>query len=157
MRVFSAIAAFAILMTMATAAKAADPIVGAWKLNTAKSKFAVPPPKEQVEVYRALDSGEIELTLTRIIADGSHTSTTLAWPASGGAVKLRQGSLPEGETLVETLLGPGDWYVTYLQNGKQFLIMHKAISEDGKTMRQTITGIGPQGKPAEQIQVLDRQ
>jgi hypothetical protein len=57
----------------------------------------------------------------------------------------------------ETLIGPGDWYVTYLQNGKQFLIMHKVISDDGKTMRQTITGIGPQGKPGEQIQVLDRQ
>jgi hypothetical protein len=41
--------------------------------------------------------------------------------------------------------------------GKQFLTMHKLVSSDGSTMRQTIKGLDPQGRPGEQIQVLRRQ
>jgi hypothetical protein len=44
-----------------------------------------------------------------------------------------------------------------MRDGKQFLMMHKLISPDGRTMRQTIKGLDPEGRPAEQIQVLHRQ
>jgi hypothetical protein len=138
-------------------AMAADPIAGIWKLDVANSKFVVAPPKEQTEVYRELASGEIEMSLTRVQTDGASQSTKLTWPASGGAVHDPDGHLPKGETIVETLLGPGDWYVTYLMNGKQFLVMHKVISQDGQTMHQTIKGTDLQGRTGEQIQVLHRQ
>jgi hypothetical protein len=144
------------IMTLAPAI-AGDPIVGTWKLDVGSSKFVLPPPKEQTEVYRELASGEIEMVLTRVQSDGKSTSTTLTWPSSGGAVHDPYGHLPKGETLVETLLGPGEWFVTYMRNGKQYLTMHKLISPDGKTMRQTIRGLDPQGHPAEQIQVVRRQ
>jgi len=65
--------------------------------------------------------------------------------------------LPKGETIVETLLGPGEWLVTYMRNGKQCPMMHKVISQEGKSMRQTIKGLDPQGRPVEQVQVLRRQ
>jgi hypothetical protein len=42
-------------------------------------------------------------------------------------------------------------------NGKQVVTMHKVISEDGKTMRQTIKGVDSQGREGEQTQVLHRQ
>jgi hypothetical protein len=148
----------ALTMT-ASAAMAAEPIAGTWKLDVANSKFAsfISPPKEQTEVYRELASGEIEMVLTRVTSQGATTSTRLLWPAGGGAVKDPDGSLPKGQTLVETLLGPGEWYVTYLMNGKQVLTMHKVISQDGQTMRQTIQGVDSQGRAGEQIQVLHRQ
>lgn len=152
-----AIGTLGTMIMIATPAIAADPIVGTWKLDVESSKFAIPPPKEQIEVYTELASGEIEMVLTRTQSDGKSTSTKLRWPATGGVVQDPAGAQPKGETLVETLLGPGEWYVTYLRNGKQYLTMHKMISQDGQTMRQTIRGLDPQGRPAEQIQVLRRQ
>jgi hypothetical protein len=146
-----------VLIMTATPAIAADPIAGTWKLDVGSSKFAIPPPKEQIEVYTELASGEIEMVLTRAPSDGKSTSTKLTWPATGGVVQDPTGTQPKGETLVETSLGPGEWYVTYLRNGKQYLTMHKVISQDGQSMRQTIKGLDPQGRPAEQIQVLRRQ
>ena len=151
------IGAFGIMTMNVTPAMAADLIVGTWKLDVGSSKFAVPPPKEQTEVYKELASGEIEMVLIRVQSDGKSTSRTLTWPSSGGTVQDPRGVLPKGETLVETSLGPGEWYVTYLMNGKQYLTMHKLISPDGQTMRQTIRGLDPQGHPGEQIQMLRRQ
>jgi hypothetical protein len=60
-------------------------------------------------------------------------------------------------TVVEILLKPGEWYVTFLMNGKQMTTMHKTISADRKTMRQTVRGLDSQGRMVEQIQVLRRQ
>jgi hypothetical protein len=44
-----------------------------------------------------------------------------------------------------------------MQNGKQTLTIHKIISEDGKTMRQTVTSVDSKGKPFEELRVFERQ
>src|SRR5437868_985042 len=110
----NAIMALGVTTIMVSPGIAADRIAGIWKLDVAGSKFAsfISPPKEQTEVYRELASGEIELVLTRVTSEGVTTSTRLLWPAAGGVVKDPEGTLPKGQTLVETLLGPGEWYVT---------------------------------------------
>jgi hypothetical protein len=92
--------------------RAADPLIGSWRLDIAHSKFVMPAPKEQTEVYQELPSGEIQLVLTRTQKDGASTSTTLTWPAAGGAVHDPAAALPKGDTIVETLLAPCDWLMT---------------------------------------------
>jgi len=57
---------------------AADPIIGAWKLNKAASRTDTTV-KEVTEVYRELDSGLIELTLT-ITGDGYSVLWQYIWP-----------------------------------------------------------------------------
>lgn len=147
------------LMIVTASATAGDPILGTWKLDVAKSKLvpSLSPPRAQTEVYRELPSGEMELELTRIDNHGSSVSMILTWPMAGGVVKDARSSLPKGVTAVETLLEPGDWYVTFLMDGKQFMTMHKVVSRDKKVMRQTLKGNDPQGRYVEQIQVLHRQ
>ena len=135
---------------------AADPIIGKWKLDVGSSKFVVAAPREQTEVYRETDSGEIEMRLTRVQGQGKSTTTTLMWPSSGGAVHDTDGHLPKEQTLVATSVRPGEWFVTYMRNGKQYLVMHKLISKDGKTMRRTIKGLDAHGN-AEEIELLRRQ
>jgi hypothetical protein len=137
--------------------RAADPITGTWKLDVRKSKFVERPPKEETETYRELVSGDIEMVLTRTQQDGASTIVTLTWPALGGAVHDPAGTLPKGEAIIETLLGPGDWIAIFLTDGKQQSTMHKVISSDGKTMVQTFKTVDPQGRPGEQVQVLRRQ
>jgi hypothetical protein len=136
-----------------------EPIIGSWRLNVARSTFPrkdVPSPKEQTENYRE-DSGRIHLTIARTMSDGSSDPRRLSWPAVGGVTSVHEGRpLAEGQSTVEALLAPGDWYVIYMRNGQQYLTMHKVVSKDGKTMRQTMKGLA-QGKPYEQVQVFDRQ
>jgi hypothetical protein len=44
-----------------------------------------------------------------------------------------------------------------MKNGKQIARYYKVVSKDGKTMRQTLTGMDREGKPVNIIKVLERQ
>ena len=115
----------------------------------------IPPPPQRTETYRLDDNGVIELVVTTTSPNGSVTTSTLTFSARGGVV-TQQGA-PSGQLLIETRIAPGDWLVTYLASGVQFLTMRKTVSADGKTMRQVVTGIGAQGAPFEGILVFERQ
>jgi hypothetical protein len=147
---------FAIPLTTASL-YAADPIVGTWKLNVAKSKFpsAETAVKDQTEIYREIPGGEIELTYTRTSANGSSEAAKFTWPAQGGAARILQGSYPEGSSFVEIAVGNGEWYVTYMLNGRQLAAMRKQVSKN--TIRETIWAADPTGKPIQYNLVLDRQ
>jgi len=136
---------------------AADPSVGTWKLNVAKMKVAPSEkvtPKEGTIVVQELATGEFELTLARTMTDGSHPSQKMTWPQSGGTLK---GETESGISIVVTMIGPGEWYSTFLQNGKQIRVLHNVISKDGKTMQLTTKGTDAQGKPTESRSVWDKQ
>ena len=143
---------------MVTPSRAADPITGTWKLDVRASRFVkFEAPKEQTESYKELASGEIEMILTRVAKDGAQSTVRLTWPASGGAVQDPAGALGKGKSAIETMLRPGDWLVTFLENGKQWSTMRKVISPDGRTMTQTAKFVDPDGRTLTQIQVLRRQ
>ena len=143
---------------MVTPSRAADPITGNWKLDVRASKFVVGEvPKEQTESYQVLASGEIEMVLTRVASDGTNSTVRLTWPAAGGVVQDPAGALGKGKSAVESMLGPGDWLVIFLDNGRQWSTMRKVISRDGRTMTQTAKFVDARGRTLTQIQVLRRQ
>jgi hypothetical protein len=86
-------AAIILMLALASATMSADPIIGSWKLNLAKSKFSTPgsAPKELTEVYREIEGNQIERTATAISADGSSGSMKLTWPRQGGDRKSSAG------------------------------------------------------------------
>ena len=136
---------------------AADPIIGTWKLNISESK-ADASIKEHVEIYRELDSGQIELTLTINYSNGFQAIWKYTWPAQGGVAKRFQGPPREGNILeIETLISPGEWILTRMQDGKQYNSIYKIISKDGKTMRQTASGKSLRGGSYEGFSVFDKQ
>lgn len=137
--------------------RAADRITGTWKLDVGSSKFVGSPPKEHLETYSELATGDIQMVLSRTQKEGAPTTTRLTWPAHGGVVHDPESALPKGETVIETLLGPGDWLAIFLNDGKQVATMHKVISQDGKAMVQTIESVDSHGLPVEQVQVFHRQ
>jgi hypothetical protein len=130
---------------------AADPIIGTWKLNIAKSKFSPvllalqkqEAPKERTEVYRELDNGQIEFGINR-----SYT-----WPRQGGAAKVPK-DYPYA--VIEMLIAPGEWYAIFLKDGIQARVIHKIVSKDGNTMTQT-TNVVLFGQTIEEITVYDKQ
>lgn len=144
-------------LAMATPARAADPILGNWKVDLRVSKEVGPPLKEHTESYRELVSGEIEFVITRIAKDGTKSTARFTWPAEGGIAQDPASALGKGSSVVETLLGPGDWLATFMMNGKQRGTIHKVISPDGKTMTQTGKLIDPQGRTQTENLVFHRQ
>lgn len=135
---------------------AADPIIGTWKLNIEKSKLplSISTQESRMEVYRELDSGDIELTLTTTSSDGTSEVRKLIWPAQGGIAREEDS---EGRLVIETLIAPGDWCATQMQDGKQTTVIHKVVSKDRKTMQQTFKVVPEQGVPIEGVGLYDRQ
>ena len=146
-----------VCLAIATSARAADPIIGNWKVDLRASTEAGPPLEEHTESYRELASGEIEFVITRIAKDGKKSTARFTWPAEGGVAQDPAGALGKGSSVVETLLGPGDWLATFMVNGKQTATIHKVISPDGKTMTQAGKLIDPQGRSQTENLVFHRQ
>jgi archaellum component FlaF (FlaF/FlaG flagellin family) len=138
---------------------AADPSVGTWKLNIAKSKMppsAQAPPKEETQVVQEVGD-EMQVTVTGVRTDGSAISDKHSSSKNGGLVTFQKGAPPAGYSAIYTLIAPGDSYTTILQDGKQIAVVHAVVSKDGKTNRWTITGMDAQGKPIEGLEIWDRQ
>jgi len=157
--VVSSFMVLALLLTMAVAAMAVEPIVGTWKLNVAKSKLPPSqqaPTKEQTITIKELGD-QLEVTNAGTRTDGSSIASKHTVPISGGAVKYEQGGPGEGISLVQTVIDPYNSFITILQNGKQVQIIQAVISKDGKTSRWTTKGTNAQGKPVEGIQVFEKQ
>jgi hypothetical protein len=138
---------------------AADPLIGTWKTNLEKSSFPADRQgiKEDINTYREIEGGLIELSITTIQEDGSLYSALWKWPKEGGFANCLSRTLDEGVLYVQTLIESGHWCVCIMKHGKQTARYHKIVSKDGKTMRQTLTGIDQEGKPLHIMKVLERQ
>lgn len=146
-----------VCLAFAPSARAADPIIGNWKVDLRSSTEAGPPLKEHTETYRELASDEMEFVITRIAKDGTKSTMRFTWPTGGGAAQDAAGALGKGTSVVETRLGPGDWLATFMENGKQVATIRKVISPDGKTMTQTGKLVDPQGRSQTETLLFHRQ
>jgi len=139
---------------------AADPIIGTWKLNVAKSNYWAllqSNMRELTSVYRELETGQIEVAATGTRTDGSTISFKGIFPRQGGIAKGQTDSAPEGLSSIVTVIDPYTFYLTILENGKQILVYHSTISKDGKTKRDRYKGIDDNGKAYEGVEMSDKQ
>jgi len=133
---------------------AADPILGTWKLNAAKSKF-IP--------GAALTAG----TRTYTEANGMYTLQQKQTGADGkevsNTVRYR-----EGKDEKQANLGPIDatsakkvdantWEFDLKKDGKVVGHVHRVVSADGKTLTVQSTGVTLTGASGDQTLVFDRQ
>jgi hypothetical protein len=135
------------------------PLEGTWKLNAAQSKFApnhATAAKEETMVFRVVGD-QFELTDTGTQKDGVAISGKYTSPVNGGVFKVLQAAPAEVESYVETMLEPGNRFLTQLKNGKQTQVQHLVLSKDGKTMSITTRGTDAKGKPFESVSVFDKQ
>ena len=150
----------AVLLASAAPARAADPIIGTWKLDVAESTFSPAmqdvPPQELIEVIREVGGDRIELAQNGTQEDGARITFRITYPSQGGLVTINEGEGTEGLTFIETLVSPGNWYATTLQAGKQIIVRHKVVSADGNLKRETVHGTDHRGHPFEQIEVYER-
>ena len=143
---------------------AADPIIGTWKLNVAKSGSPSQQMilKELIEIYKEIEPDKMELTRRGIGADGSPFFEKYIYPRQGGIVdRIEVGgenaSSNRDAGIIGIYVAPGEWYTVFLKSGTQYMLIHKNISKDGKTMRQTVRITDEKGKAVEGLSFFDKQ
>lgn len=132
---------------------AADPIIGKWVLDVSASKI---PAGEtgRTEIYEEASGGKIRLTVsvTRV-GQPATKGTPRDFPATGGMLECT--ACTPGRLQVETHIGPGEWRVTSMQDGKQYATMHKKV--DRNVMLQIGRVIEADGRVTENLFVYRRQ
>ena len=146
---------FAMLFGAAVAIYGADPVIGTWKLNVAKSKFDPgPPPKAATRTYEVVSGGVRE---TYITVDQSGKSTLLELPATlDGRNHQIMGPGPADNIQLEKISDFSS--IATLKHGD--IVVGRArreISDDGKTMTFTYKGTNHEGTPSDNREVYEKQ
>jgi hypothetical protein len=153
--IFKTLLVGAILAIGTGTALAADPVVGTWKLNLAKSTFSPgPAPKSQTRSYAESAQG-MTLTVKTIAADGKESTTTLTfkddgkpYPASGN---------PDFDKVAVTRVDASTVHSVQTKAGANVGAAVRTVSKDGKTLTFAQKGTHATGQKYDDISVYDRQ
>lgn len=140
---------------VATAADAPDPVVGTWKLDTARSKFTPGPgPKSQTRTYVETAQGTA-MTFTGVAANGSSMSGQSTFKYDGKDYKIT-GS-PDYDTMSLKRLNGSTVRVDLKKGGKVVGTTVRTISGRGKVLTLASRGKGATGAAFDNVMVFDKQ
>ena len=133
---------------------AADPQMGTWKVNEAKSKFEPGTPKNTMVVYEAAGN-EVKVTVNGVDAKGKSTHNQWTgkfdgknYPITGDPTsEARSYKKIDDHTLALTV-----WY-----HGRVSGTGRIVVSADGKSRTVTISGTDAKGKRFRNTAVYDKQ
>jgi hypothetical protein len=156
MNLFSAIAVLSMMALAGTAlAQGADPSLGTWKLNLAKSTYSgSAAPKSQTVKYETSSMGTT-VTTDGVAADGSKTSQKYTTKYDGKDVPL-SGSA-NADTVALTRIDALTIERIDKKAGKVVQTIRRTIAADGKTMTVVTKGTNAQGKPVNNTAVYEKQ
>ena len=147
---------FIVLATVLFAgpAFAADPIVGTWKLNVAKSKFS--PDRELTAGSRVYSEANGLYTLDQKLtgADGKDRSFRTQY-RDGKDVKQAAGG--PADTTHATKIDANTWDFELKKDGQVVGHVHRVVSADGKTLTVHNTGAKLSGATGDETLVFERQ
>ena len=110
----------------------ADPAVGTWKLNLAKSTFAgIPAYKSQIRIY-SRSGQDITLKMTTVSAEGKETTTRATYKLNGKDYPSMGN--PDFDSLSGVQIDANTVEFTLKKAGKEVGKIRRAVSNDGKTL-----------------------
>jgi len=137
----------------AAPAFAADPIVGTWKLNVAKSKFADAALTGGTRVYTEANGlYTLEQKLTG--ADGKEKSSRTQY-RDGKEEKQAPGG--PADVTVAKKIDANTWDFDLKKAGKVVGHVHRVVSADGKTLTVHNAGAKLSGAAGDETLVFDKQ
>ena len=135
-------------------AMAADPVVGSWTLDAAKSKFSPgPAPKSATRVYTESADG-VSLDGKSVAADGKEASLHVAYKADGKSHPTT--GHPDADSVTAKSVDARTWDFTLTKDGKGVGTVHRVVSADGKTLTVHNKGMH-NGAPYDDTLVFTRQ
>jgi len=136
---------------------AADPFVGTWKLDPAKSKHSgnAPNPKDAM-IMIAEQGDNYQVTVTGTNSDGSPLSVKYTVPIKGG-----KGQVEDGGGIFDAVrskrISANERENSYMKGGNDAGTRRSVVSRDGQTLTNTFKGTDAQGNPMTSSQVFKKQ
>jgi hypothetical protein len=135
-------------------ALAADPVVGTWNLDVAKSKFSPgPAPKSSTRVYSESADG-VSLDAKVVGSDGKELSMHTSYKADGKAHAVA--GHPDADSVMGKSVDAKTWDFTLTKDGKSVGTVHRVVSADGKTLTVHNKGMH-NGAPYDDTLIYTRQ
>ena len=148
-----AVVAVALSFAAATACFAANPHMGTWKLNEAKSKIPAGMGKNTTVVY-AEQKDKIKVTVDGVDKDGKPTHSVWVGKFDGKAYPVK-GNLPYNSVAYK-MVNDRTNDITTMKDGKIVWSGRITVSADGKSRTVTINGTGADGKKFNGKAVYDK-
>ena len=149
-----AVLAAALSFTVAAACFAANPHMGTWKLNEAKSKFA-PGMGRNTTVTYTEQKDKIKVTVDGVDKDGKPTHGVWVGKFDGTAYPAK-GNLPYNSVAYKVVNDRTN-DITAMKDGKIGWNGRITVSADGKSRTVTINGTDAQGKKFNGKAVYDKE
>jgi len=151
--------ALLVVMAISGAGWAQDVQTGRWTLNVAKSHFKTSPaPKTQIVTIVADGKDGLKVTADVVRANGAKAAFSYAAQFDGKEyprTETGDGAVPGQTVTMKRIDKSTVERITYL-NGKKLIIEKWAISPDGKTRTVTQSGVGPDGKPVDNVLLYEK-
>ena len=148
-----AVVAVALSFAAATACFAANPHMGTWKLNEAKSKIPAGMGKNTTVTY-AEQKDKIKVTVDGVDKDGKPTHSVWVGKFDGKAYPVK-GNLPYNSVAYKVVNDRTN-DITTMKDGKMVWSGQITVSADGKSRTVTINGTDANGKKFNGKAVYDK-
>ena len=136
-------------------ALAGDPIVGIWKLNVAKSKFAQGSEMTAGTRVYTETNGTFTLEQKYTGKDGKETSNRVQY--RDGEDMKQASPIAGADTTHAKKLDANTWDFDLKKDGKVVGHVHRVISADGRTLTVHNSGTRLNGRTGDETLVFDRQ
>ncbi|PYL74275.1 MAG: hypothetical protein DMF27_14840 [Verrucomicrobia bacterium] len=148
-----AVVAVALSFVAAAACFAANPHMGTWKLNEAKSKLAPGMGKNSTVVYSE-QKDKVKITVDGVDKDGKPTHSVWVGKFDGKAYPVK-GNLPYNSVAYKVVNDRTN-DITAMKDGKIGWSGRITVSADGKSRTVTINGTDANGKKFKGTAVYDK-
>jgi hypothetical protein len=148
-----AVIALALSFVATAACFAANPHIGTWKLNEAKSKIPAGMGKNTTVVYEE-QKDKIKVTVDGVDKDGKPTHSVWVGKFDGKAIPVK-GNLPYNSVAYK-VVNERTNDITAMKDGKMMWSGRITVSADGKSRTVTINGTGADGKKFHGKAVYDK-
>ena len=154
-RALALVVGIVVALVSGTSAQAPKGLEGTWKLNVAKSKFSPgPPPKSMTVTYSAAgaDGTKIVVDVTPATGAPQHWEMTVTYDGKESPIKGNPNADSVSAKPSKGLTSES----TFKKGGKVTSTHHRVLSADGKTLTVTSKGVTEDGKPRNDVQVLEK-
>jgi len=149
------LAALTVLLTATAATSAANPLMGTWKLNEGKSKFAPGATKNTTVTYTPAKGDMIKCTVDGVDKDGKPIHWTWVGKFDGKPYQIK-GS-PSFDTLTYKPVKDRTNKTTARKAGKVVMTGTITVAKDGKSRVVTLTGTDANGQKFTNTTYYDKQ
>jgi len=144
-----------LLLVAAITMRAADPVLGTWHLNLAKSRYDPgPPPKSQTRIYRE-ENGEIKAVVVTVYKNGN--SDTVHYAANYDGKEHPVDGSPDTDGILMKRVNEYTAESLLTHAGRTIGTARRTVSRDGQTMTISFKGPGESGQQVNNTTYYDKQ